>query len=116
MVVASVVDDNLEFAIQLNEIEKTYSSLLNGDISLDSLEESAAVIQITDALDAKKSELGARSKTSKLWLGYDPQRNLPPSFILSECTTRSWFGWGWMGTFILWTGAGDLKTVDTYPS
>ena len=38
MIVAAVVDGNPEFAIKVDDIEKMYSSLLNGDISLESLQ------------------------------------------------------------------------------
>ena len=47
-----------------------YLSMLMGDISLESLEESAAIVKIIDEFENKKSELAAQSKTSKVWLGY----------------------------------------------
>lgn len=43
IILASVVDENSEFMLHVEEIEKMYSSLLTGDISLENFEESAAI-------------------------------------------------------------------------
>ena len=89
IIVASVVEENPEFMLQVEEIEKMYSSLLTGDISLESLEESAAIVKITDELEKKKSELAAQSKTSKLWLGYQKMLHTARAMIKAD-RTGSW--------------------------
>ena len=89
IIVASVVDGNLEFMLQVEEIEKMYSSLLTDDISLESPEESAAIVKIIDDLENKKSELDAQSKTSKLWLGY--QKMLHTARVMTKADrTGAW--------------------------
>ena len=86
IIVASVVDGNPEFMLQVEEIEKMYSSLLTGDISPESLEESAAIVKIIDELESKKSELSEQSKTSKLWLDYQKMLHTARAMIKADRT------------------------------
>ena len=63
-----------------------YSSLLAGDISFESLEESAAIVKIIDKLENKKIELAAQSKTSKVWLGYQKMLHTARAMIKADRT------------------------------
>ena len=89
MVVKSVVEEKPEFASQIEEIEKMYSSLLNGDIILESFVTSTIVAKISEILDKKKAELSARSKTSQLWLGYQRMLRTARALIKGD-RTGSW--------------------------
>ena len=89
IIVASVLDENPGFMFQVEEIEKMYSSLLTGDISLESLEESTAIVKVSIELEKKKSELAAQSKTSKLWLGYQKMLHTARAMIKAD-RTGSW--------------------------
>ncbi|KAG0712618.1 hypothetical protein GWK47_018095 [Chionoecetes opilio] len=70
MVVSEMADDDPGFAAMVEESEATYTALVNGGMTLDTVLASETLGKIYEELRAKKMELSARSKTSQLWLNY----------------------------------------------
>ena len=89
MIVSDMIDENPEFAALVDQSEEMYSSLLAGDMTLDSILTSDVMAKIRLELDNKKTELQAMSKTSQLWLNYQKMLGVARRLITAD-RTGSW--------------------------
>ncbi len=89
MIISDVLDESPELATLVDQSEEMYSSLLAGEMTLDSILTSDAIATIKLELDKRKTELLARSKTSQLWLNYQKMLRVARGLIMAD-RTGSW--------------------------
>ena len=73
----------------VEEIDRLYSSILDGDIWLTDVEESATLNKVQEHLGHLKTVLAAKSRTAKLWILYMDYVQIVKSFIRAE-RSGSW--------------------------
>ena len=89
MMVTEMAGDSPEFAAMVEESEGMYTALSNGEMMLETVFTSETLSQINKELEKRKMELGARSKTSQLWLNYQSMVKVARSLIKAD-RTGSW--------------------------
>ena len=89
VMVSEISEDNPQFAAMVEQSEEMYTALVNGDMTLDTVFTSEILSQINEELEKRKTELGARSKTSMLWLNYQSMVKVARSLIMAD-RTSSW--------------------------
>jgi hypothetical protein len=89
LLVQSILDDNPDLTLLIDETEDMYSRLLRGETTLETVVSSSAVNRISELLDKKKTEVSGQSKTSKLWVGYQQMLRTARELIKAD-RTGSW--------------------------
>lgn len=90
MIVSDTVEANPEFASLVDQSEEMYSSLLEGKATLANVSDAAVLSKVKQELDEKKTELSARSKTSRLWINYQRMLQVARDLIKAERTGSWW--------------------------
>lgn len=70
LLVKCIIDYNYEFALLINETGDTYSCILRGETTIQTVVTSSAVSKIHELFNKKKSEVSAQSKTTMFCQGY----------------------------------------------
>ena len=83
------VDTNSELYVSTEEIGvmiKMYEQLCNGEIVIESVEDSPAVSSVKKKIDLLKENMCQKSKTAKLWIAYMEYIDVVKMFIRAERT------------------------------
>lgn len=86
MIISEVLE---ELSLVVEEAEQAYTSMVNGEITLEAIAKSKTLSSIADAVEKKKTKFALQSKTSKLWLNYQTMIQCAMSLIKAD-RTGSW--------------------------
>lgn len=86
LIVSEMIDEQPELAPKVSNAEDIYNSLIKGRMAMNDVQASETLSQLASAIDSKRDGLRARSKTIKLWLGYQEMVTLAMSLLKADRT------------------------------
>ena len=89
MIISEVVKEQPGLSLVVDEAEEMYTSLVNGETTLDATATSDTLSSFADAVEKMKTQLASLSKTSQLWLNYQTMIQVAMSLIKAD-RTGSW--------------------------
>ena len=89
LIVGKIIENEPEFADYIEEIQRLYTQIDTGEISLDTVINSVVLETVSNTLATKREELCKFSETSKLWLNYQRMLKVAQELIEADCT-GSW--------------------------
>lgn len=89
MIISEVIEEQPGLSLVVDEADEMYTSLVNGEITLDGAATSDTLSSIAEAVEEKKTQLASQSKTSQLWLNYQSMIQVAMSLIKAD-RTGSW--------------------------
>ena len=82
--VSDVLNANPEVAEKIEQAEEIYTTVKNGEATLESVFTSDVPKQLNEQLFRRKQELNARSKTCQLWLKYKSMAEVARALVAAD--------------------------------
>ena len=89
LMLSEMSNEATEFAMMTEDVERIYTELRNGQMTLEAVSSSQTLGGISKKLKERKMKLCARSKTSQLWLNYQDMVRVARTLVMAD-GTGSW--------------------------